>query len=274
MAFLKRNRAGDQPGFPGAVALVTGAGNGIGRATAARLAAAGATVIATDVDGDAAARTAADVGGKSHPLDVRDRQAWADLAASVNDEHGALDILVNNAGVGLSARMLDITHEDWDWVLDIDLRGVINGCLSFGPAMVAAGRGHIANVSSGLGYVPRAAQIGYCTAKAGVIEFTRSLRSDWRPRGLTVSVICPAVINSGINQRVRFKGAQAGADVVKSVDAVFSKGLPPERVADAIVDAFHRDRAVVPVGWGATLPWHLRSFMPPRLVDLIGGAGA
>jgi NADP-dependent 3-hydroxy acid dehydrogenase YdfG len=272
MALFRRTGPADP--FPGAIALVTGAGNGIGRATAARLAAAGATVIATDVDSDAAARTASEIGGKSHGLDVRDRQAWADLAASVNEEHGSLDILVNNAGVGLSATMLDCTHEDWDWVLDIDLRGVINGCLAFGPAMVEARKGYIANVSSGLGYVPRAAQIGYVTAKAGVLEFTRSLRSDWRRHGLTVSVICPAVINSGIDRRVRYKGDQAGAVSLEKVQDLFAKGLPPERVADAILDAFRRNRAVVPVGLGASLPWHLRSLMPPALVDLIGAVGA
>src|SRR3954454_4833410 len=105
MAILKRKPAQDP--FPGAIALVTGAGNGIGRATATRLAAVGASVIVTDVDGDAAARTASEIGGKAHVLDVRDRDAWADLAATINHEHGALDILVNNAGVGLSASMLD-----------------------------------------------------------------------------------------------------------------------------------------------------------------------
>src|SRR4051794_11214613 len=203
MALLQRKQPGPDP-FPGTVALVTGAGNGIGEATARALAAAGSTVVVTDIDADAAARTAADIGGKSYVLDVRDRGAWADLATTVNDEHGSLDILVNNAGVGLSAKMLDLTHEDWDWVLDINLRGMINGCMAFGPAMVHARKGYIANVSSGLGYVPRAAQIGYCTSKAGALEFTRSLRSDWKRYGLRISVICPAVINSGIDKRVRY----------------------------------------------------------------------
>jgi NAD(P)-dependent dehydrogenase (short-subunit alcohol dehydrogenase family) len=269
MGFLKRKSPAVDP-RPGALAVVTGAGNGIGKATATALAAGGADVIAADVDGDAAARTAAEIGGKAHTLDVRDRDAWAALAEQVNAEHGAADIVVNNAGVGLSARMLDISPEDWDWVLGIDLVGVINGCAAFGPAMVAAGKGHIVNVSSGLGYVPRADQIGYVTAKAGVIEFTRSLRADWKRHGLTVSVICPAVINTGIDKRVRFKGDLAGADAQKPVNDLFSRGLPPSRVADAIVDAMTRDRAVVPVGSGAAIPWHLRSFMPPGLVDLIG----
>jgi NADP-dependent 3-hydroxy acid dehydrogenase YdfG len=97
MAIRKRTPVADP--FTGAIALVTGAGNGIGRATATRLAAVGASVIVTDVEGDAAARTASEIGGKAHVLDVRDRDAWADLAASINEEHGALDILVNNAGV-------------------------------------------------------------------------------------------------------------------------------------------------------------------------------
>lgn len=274
MAILPRNRPRGPVLRPGAVALVTGAGHGIGRATARRLATEGAMVIVTDVDGDAAALTATDVGGKSHVLDVRDRGAWAELAEQVGAEHGPLDVLVNNAGVGLSARMLDLSAEDWDWVLDINLRGVINGCAAFGPAMVAAGRGHIANVSSGMGYVPRAAQIGYVTSKAAVLEFTRSLRADWGRHGLTVSVICPAVINSGIDRRVRYRGAQAEEASTARAHEIFSRGLPPERVADAIVDAFRTDRAVVPVGAGAALPWYLRGFLPASVVDAVGRAGS
>ena len=269
MAIFNRKPATDP--IPGAIALVTGAGNGIGRATATRLAAAGASVIAADVDGDAAARTASEIGGKAHTLDVRDRGAWAELAAAINEEHGSLGILVNNAGVGLSARMLDSSDEDWDWVLDINLVGMINGCAAFGPAMVEAKKGHIVNISSGLGYVPRADQIAYVTSKAGMIEFTRSLRADWIRYGLTVSVICPGLINSGIDKRVRYKGELATDESRQSVYDLFAKGRPPEKVGDAILDAIRRNRAVVPVGWDAAVPWHLRSFMPPALVDRIGG---
>jgi NAD(P)-dependent dehydrogenase (short-subunit alcohol dehydrogenase family) len=269
MAIRKRTPVADP--FTGAIALVTGAGNGIGRATATRLAAVGASVIVTDVDGDAAARTASEIGGKAHVLDVRDRDAWADLAASINEEHGALDILVNNAGVGLSASMLDSSAEDWDWVLGINLVGMINGCAALGPAMVERKRGHVVNISSGLGYLPRADQIAYVTSKAGMIEFTRSLRADWKRHGLTVSVICPGLINSGIDKRVRYKGKLATDESRQSVYDMFAKGRPPERVADAILDAIRRNRAVVPVGYDAAVPWYLRSFMPAALVDAIGG---
>jgi NAD(P)-dependent dehydrogenase (short-subunit alcohol dehydrogenase family) len=270
MAMFKRAPQVDP--FPGKIALVTGAGNGIGRATATRLGEAGASVIVTDVDGDAAARTASEIGGKAQVLDTRDRAAWTELAASINEEHGSLDILVNNAGVGLSANMLDSSDEDWDWVLGINLVGMINGCAAFGPAMVQARKGHIVNVSSGLGYIPRGDQIAYVTSKAGVLEFTRSLRADWCRHGLTVSVICPGLINSGIDKRVRFKGELGTEESRQKVYDVFAKGRPPERVADAILDAIRRNKAVVPVGLDASIPWRMRSFMPTALVDAIGRA--
>jgi 2-hydroxycyclohexanecarboxyl-CoA dehydrogenase len=269
MASFKRRRPAVDP-FPGAVALVTGAGHGIGQATAARLAAAGASVIAADIDGDAAEQTASDIGGKARVLDVRDRDAWADLAASINEEHGALDILVNNAGVGLSARMLDSSDEDWDWVLGINLVGVINGCAAFGPAMVKAGKGHVVNLSSGMGFIPRADQIAYVTSKAGVIGFTRSLRADWGRHGLTVSVICPGLINSGIDQRVRFRGELAEDEKRQDVYNLFAKGKPPERVAEAILDAIRRNRAVVPVGPDAAIPRWIYNLLPSAIVDAIG----
>jgi 2-hydroxycyclohexanecarboxyl-CoA dehydrogenase len=269
MAFFNRKPAKDP--FPGAVALVTGAGGGIGRATATRLAAAGANVIAADIDGDAAARTASDVGGKSEVLDVRDRGAWADLAARVNEEHGSLDILVNNAGVGLSATMLDCSAEDWDWLLGINLVGVINGCAAFGPAMVAARKGHVVNIASALGYVPRANQIAYVTSKSAVIEFTRSLRADWIRQGLTVSVICPGLINSGLDSRLKYRGDLDNEKDRKNIQKMFSKGRPPEQVADAILEAIRRNRAVTPVGrTDAWLPWRTYSLLPEKLVDTIG----
>ena len=243
-----------------ALGLVTGAGHGIGRATALALARAGTRVLVTDVDGEAAEKTAVqctELGGEAeaHRLDVADRTAVAALADALHAEHGPLDVLVNNAGVGMSARFLDMDDDDWDWILDVNLRGVINGCRAFGPAMTGRGRGHVVNMSSGLAYTPRATEPAYVTTKAAVLALSRSLRADWRDHGVGVSAVCPGVIDTGIIDRTRFRGDRAEADTVDRIGRVFRRGHSPDKVAAAVLGAIESNKAVVPVGWEARLGW-------------------
>src|SRR6266852_2732497 len=165
----------------GATALVTGAGSGIGRATALSLALRGARVLAVDIDEAGAKTTAsacADHGAASaaYQCDVADRAGMFELASRVATEHGVLDVLVNNAGVGMSGRFLDMGPDDWEWIRSINLDGVINGCRAFVPAMLARGEGHVVNVSSGLAYLPSAMTPAYSTTKAAVLTFSRAVR--------------------------------------------------------------------------------------------------
>lgn len=250
-----------------AVAVVTGAGSGIGHATAHALAARGARVVAIDVDAGAADQVAAAIGGVARCADVSDREALRDVAREVEDELGVPDVIVNNAGVGHTGRLLDTTEDDWNWVLGINLMGVIHGCQAFGPAMVARGSGHVVNVSSGLAYAPRATEPAYVTSKAAVLAFTQCLRADWGPQGVGVSAICPGVIATAIVERGRFRGERATAESMARVRRAFARGHPPSLVAEAIVDAIERDRPVVPVGLEARLGWALRGLVPSRLVD-------
>jgi 2-hydroxycyclohexanecarboxyl-CoA dehydrogenase len=262
----------------GSLALVTGAGNGIGRATALALADAGGRVLCVDIDGEAAEKTAAQCaeragGAGSYDLDVADRAAVLSLAERVHNDHGPLDVLVNNAGVGMSARFLDTTLEDWDWIISVNMLGAIHACHSFGPAMVERGRGHVVNVSSGLGYTPRATEAAYVSTKAGVLALSRCLRADWHGHGVGVSAVCPGVINTGIVRRTRFRGARAAPDTVAGVEKLFSKrGHPPERVARAVLAAIRRDQAVVPVGIEAHVGWYLHRLAPTRLTDRLARA--
>src|SRR3712207_5511281 len=180
----------------GSVALVTGAGSGIGRATALAFAARVATVLCADIDAVAAKATAEACRTPAHAyeLDVADRAAVNETAQRVTAEHGALDILVNNAGVGVGGAFLDTPLEDWDWLLSINLIGVVQCCHAFGRAMVERGRGHVVNVASGLAYTHRSSESAYIASKAAVLAFSRSLRADWRDQGVGVSAICPGVI--------------------------------------------------------------------------------
>jgi NAD(P)-dependent dehydrogenase (short-subunit alcohol dehydrogenase family) len=259
--------------IPGSLVLVTGAGSGIGRATALAFADAGARVLVADIDREAAEKTAAACGERgadsaAYQVDVADRVAVATLADAVHHEHGPLDILVNNAGVGMSGRFLDTALEDWDWIVSINLMGAIHMCHAFGPRMVDRGRGHVVNISSGLGYTPTATEPGYGTTKAAVLAFSRSLRADWHNQGIGVSAICPGVIDTPIISHTRFKGEQAAPDRVARVKDMFSKrGHPPEVVAKAVLAAVRDDRSVVPVGVESRIGWYISRWAPTRFTD-------
>lgn len=258
----------------GATALVTGAGGGIGRATAIALARRGAEVLCVDLDEVTANTTAVacqDHGVKAaaYACDVSNKGAVADLAALVGQEHGPLQVLVNNAGVGMSGGLADMAIEDWEWIRSINLDGVVNGCHAFGPAMLAEGRGHIVNMSSGLGYMMHSSEVAYCTTKAAVLAFSRCLRGDWRAQGVSVSAVCPGVINTPIIESTRFVG-DMGGDQAKALAArAFSRGHRPEVVADAVLIAIDRDRVMVPAGFEARIGWHLTKVMPLAVADLL-----
>lgn len=258
----------------GATALVTGAGGGIGRATALALARRGARVVCVDLDEATAATTAEScrdrgVEAVAHPCDVTDRAAVGALADRVAREHGPLGVLVNNAGVGMSGGFADMTLEDWDWIRSVNLDGVVNGCHAFGPAMLAEGRGHIVNMSSGFGYVMHAAEVAYCTTKAAVLAFSRCLRADWQRNGVGVSAVCPGVVNTPILEGTRFLGEMGTTGAQQLATRAFSRGHSPDLVAAAVLRAIDEDRAVVPAGWEAQLGWLATKLLPLRVSEIL-----
>ncbi len=257
--------------LPGALAVVTGGGSGIGRATAVALAAAGARVVVVDID-EAAAKDAASQLGTGHhayAADVSDTTAMLELAATIEREHGVPDVLVNNAGIGMQGRFLDTTAADWDAIVGVNLRGIVNGCAAFGPAMVARGRGQVVNVASGLGYVPTAETPAYSATKAAALSLSRSLRADWAARGVGVSVICPGFINTPIAGSTRYLGPHA-AKTASLAQKGFARAHPPKIVARAIVTSVKRNRSVVPVGIESWFVWYLTRFAPTPVLDLFG----
>ena len=258
----------------GATTLVTGAGSGIGRATSVALARHGAKVLAVDIDEVTAKTTAAacadhGVEATAYQADVADRASVAQLAERVNSEHGTLQVLVNNAGVGMSGRFLDMALEDWDWIRSINLDGVLNCCHAFVPAMRDARRGHVVNVSSGLGYVPSALTPAYSTTKAAVLMFSRSVRADWATAGIGVSAVCPGVINTPIIESTRFFGDVASPRAQSMAARGFARGHRPEVVANAIVRTIQRNRAVVPVGFESHLGWYVAKLAPASVGGLL-----
>ncbi|WP_329350080.1 SDR family oxidoreductase [Streptomyces sp. NBC_01261] len=259
--------------FGGQLVLVTGAGSGIGRATAFAFAESGARVVAVDRDTESAARTAelARLIGApeawAETVDVSDEQAMEKLAAKVAAEYGVVDVLVNNAGIGLSGSFFDTTPEDWKKVLDVNLWGVIHGCRLFGKQMADRGQGgHIVNTASAAAFQPSKALPAYSTSKAAVLMLSECLRAELSGQGIGVSAICPGLVNTNITSTAHFAGVDAAEEKRRQKKSARLYGLrnyPPEKVADAILRAVVRNQAVVPVTPEARGA-HLMSRFAPR----------
>lgn len=247
----------------GKLALVTGAGSGIGKATALQLASHGARIVVTDIDERRVAAMKAELGDRcafDRVVDVANRDAMRSLADDVHRKLGALDVLVNNAGVGHSGGILDTPLEDWDWVVGVNLWGVIHGCHFFVPKMVDSGRGgHVVNIASafGLGAGPGVAP--YCTTKFAVVGLSESLRGELEPHHVGVSAICPGLINTDIINRGRFADEKRRGGIAKTFE---TRGRSPDAVAKAVLHAIEKNVAVVPVGAEAWVGWFGKRLAP------------
>ncbi|HVV11726.1 SDR family oxidoreductase [Amycolatopsis sp.] len=227
--------------------VVTGAGSGIGRATARAFAAQGAEVVVCDLD-EAAAR---ETGGHAYQVDVSDEAAMRKFADDVVTEHGVPDIVVNNAGVGHAGSFLSTTNDEWQRVLDVNLWGVIHGCQVFGKLLAERGEGgHIVNVASAAAYLPAKSLAAYATSKAAVLMLSDCLRAEVSGRGIGVSTICPGLVNTNITRTTTFSGVSAAEQARKQASATKAyqrRNFGPEKVAAEIVRAVAEGKATVPV---------------------------
>ncbi|MDP3179621.1 MAG: glucose 1-dehydrogenase [Spirochaetaceae bacterium] len=214
-------------GIEGKVAVVTGASRGLGRGLAAALAAKGATVAAAARslgDLEELAREIRSGGGscEAFALDLRDLASIRSAFAAIRERFGRIDILVNNAGMGNPIPALDLTEIDWDWMMDLNLKGTFFCCQEAARTMIAQGGGRIVNISSQASIVAIPGEAVYCASKGALNMLTKVLAVEWSGKGVTVNAVGPTFI--------RTPGTAARLDDPAFLSDVLSK-LPRGRVA-------------------------------------------
>lgn len=243
--------------------VITGAGGGLGRAFAMRLAHRGAKLVISDVDAAGAAQTIESVralGAEAmyFECDVRSAEAVEALRDAADTWMGGTDLLINNAGVAVGGAFEQIPLDDWKFCLDVDLWGVIYGCRAFIPQMLARGEGHILNVASAAGLLCSAHVAPYNVAKAGVIALTETMRAEYADSGVKLSVLCPTFFPTGLADVARAPRRLTGA-----VEALMKASkLSAEEVAQHGLDAVSADQLYALPMRDGRLMWRLKRLLP------------
>lgn len=252
--------------FADKVVIVTGAGSGIGKATAMAFAKEGASMAIVDIgleNGEATAAEIVEHGGNAIAIkaDVAEENDWINVVKQVKDAFGQVDVLFNNAGIGGGKPLMDLDAADWDRLMAVNLRGVFLGCKTVMPALIESGGGAIVNMSSSTaGWDTIHGGGAYMASKAGVSQITKNLALEAAPHGIRVNAVCPGIIET------RLSSAQAGAseDAQDAFFDRFRQRIPlgrvgqPEDVASAVLffasdEARHITGSMLLIDGGQTL---------------------
>ncbi len=232
----------------GRVAVVTGAGSGIGRALAHALAREGMRIVAADLDEAGMAETLKGLEGIAVRTDVTDLAQVQALADRAWAAFGGVHVLCNNAGVAVWGGLETASHRDWQWVLGVNLWGVIHGVEAFVPRMIEQKtEGHVVNTASMAGLVASQGLGVYNTSKYAVVGLSETLAKDLRPYGIGVSVLCPLGVATRIRDSERNRPpALRNAHVARAEPIqLLGRTLPPENVADLVVAAIRGNHLYV-----------------------------
>jgi NAD(P)-dependent dehydrogenase (short-subunit alcohol dehydrogenase family) len=239
--------------FAGRTAFVTGGANGIGLGLARALLAEGCKVAIADIRQDSIDAAIESLGGQQVigvPLDVASREGFAEAADRVEAELGPVSLLFNNAGVNLFQTIDESSFDDWDWLLRVNLHGVINGVMTFVPRMKERGEGgHIVNTASMASFLAGPVAGIYNTTKFAVRGMSESLRYSLAPFGIGVSVLCPGLVKSHIyaSDEIRPDALKSGAKptdpaAVQQLAHVHEFGMEPDLVAERVIDGIRDNR--------------------------------
>jgi NADP-dependent 3-hydroxy acid dehydrogenase YdfG len=257
----------------GKVAFVTGGASGIGAALATKLVHEGADVWIADRQVDAAeelARSLSDGGGKAHALelDVRSYESFEIAVAAAMQQSGRIDYLFNNAGIAIGGEIDSYTVDDWNFVFDVNLRGVVHGIQAVYPIMIAQRCGHIVNTASLAGLVAATGQGAYTASKHAVVGISKTLRVEGERHGVKVSVLCPGAVETPI-----MTGGKYGRRPVNVDEAEFMKKIPaplrsivapiaPDVFAEQALRAVVRGDAIIVLPAWYRAMWYLDRLSP------------
>jgi NAD(P)-dependent dehydrogenase (short-subunit alcohol dehydrogenase family) len=225
--------------------LVTGGASGLGLALVTRYAARGDHVLSADVSDPGAARDpeGSDNSGVVHRrLDVTSEEDWEAARAWVEREWGGLDLLVNNAGVAGGGRIELTSIEDWQWVLEVNLLGVVRGVRAFSPMLKAQGSGWIVNTASLAGLVHPPGMGSYNASKAAVVAFSETVSHELAPYGVGCSVVCPSYFRTNLMRSMRGQDDELAASVARLVE---QSPITADEIAAAVLDGVERGDAVI-----------------------------
>ncbi|TIC86759.1 SDR family NAD(P)-dependent oxidoreductase [Nocardioides sp. GY 10113] len=248
--------------YAGRTAIVTGAGSGIGAALARALDAAGASVACADLDEAAAKSTAAGLSDRASAfgVDVTDAGGVQELVDAVVADAGRLDLMFNNAGITFLGETEDLTLEQWNAIIDVNIRGVVHGVHAAYPVMIRQGWGHIVNTASAAGLMAAGLMTSYVTTKHAVVGLSLALRTEAAGHGVGVTAICPAAVDTPILDKGeigRFRGRDyylKGQGVRRPVD--------PDHLARVALTAVAANRPLVVEPVQARAAWRLGRFSP------------
>lgn len=221
----------------GKVAFVTGGASGIGLAMVRSLAAAGMKVAVADIEEPALERVAEEFSTSNSqvitlPLDVGDRGAMERAADATEAAFGKVHLVCNNAGVGVGGPVDEMTHADWDWVLGVNLHGVVNGVQTFTGRIAAHGEGgHFVNTASMAGHIGVPGMSVYVASKFAVVGLSEAMRADLAPKNIGVSVLCPGVVRTGIFESGRNRPPQLAGERDTAAQVLSGSGSAEERAS-------------------------------------------
>ncbi len=258
------------------VSVITGAGSGIGRATALRLAKAGSALALSDVNADGlheTAQAAAAFGVKVTPfvLDVSDKEAMQAFASAVEQQHGRVSILLNNAGVAMFGTTEELAIEDYEWLMGINFWGVVYGTKYFLPLLRQQPEAYILNISSIFGIIAPTGQSAYCASKFAVRGFTESLRHELQGTNVRVATIHPGGIKTNIAASAKIGTGANPTDHLGAADRFATVArVTPDRAAEAIVRGILNNKKRIMIGADARALALLQKFLPVSYWRVIG----
>lgn len=263
--------------FKNRIAVITGAGGGIGSALARALAGRGCHLALVDYNPEALEKTKsalspATVAISTHVADVTDRQRMAALPDEIAAVHGGVDLLFNNAGITLQKSFDTHSIEDWERVVNLNFWGVLYGCKFFKPLLEKSDAAHVVNLSSMTGLIGLPAQTSYCATKAAVKGLTEALWAEWGAQGIGVTCVHPGAIKTDM-MKATLDDSDDPAAARRNIELVAKIGMPPDLAAEKILRAVQKKKLRVLVGKDAFIMDAMKRFAPGVIHGLFAKVG-